>query len=94
MNKSKLEDKAQDASRSAAADKTKGHTKEVIGSAKAKVGSLIGNEELEAKGRAQNADGKVDRMKGEIKEKIEDGKDMIKAGVDMVKDKIHEARRK
>lgn len=73
-------------------DKAKGHAKEVIGTAKAKLGHLIGNEKLEAKGRAQNADGKKDRLKGEIKETVSDVKDKLKAGVAVVKDKIDEVR--
>lgn len=75
-----------DVATSAAADKAKGHTKEVVGSIKAKVGSLIGNEELEAKGHLQNAEGKKDRLKGEIKESIEDVKDKVKAGVEVIKE--------
>lgn len=94
MNTDKLADKARDAANSASADKAKGHGKEVMGSIKTKVGNLIGDDELEAKGRAQNAEGKVDRMKGEIKEKIEDAKDMAKAGVEIVKDKIDAVRGK
>lgn len=74
------------------ADKAKGHVKEVIGSAKAKLGHLVGNESLEAKGRAQNADGKKDRLKGEIKEEINEAKAKVKAGVAIVKDKIDEIR--
>ncbi|MGQ0621548.1 MAG: CsbD family protein [Panacagrimonas sp.] len=89
----KVASKADDAAHSAAADKAKGHTKEVIGSIKTKVGSVFGDRELEAEGRAQNAEGKVDRMKGEIKEKLDDAKDMVKAGVSVVKDKIDELRR-
>jgi len=85
---------ADDARHSAAADKAKGHTQEVIGTVKAKVGSAIGDRELEAKGRVQNAEGKADRLKGEIKEKIEDAKDYAKAGVEAVKDKIAEVRAK
>ena len=81
------------ATTSAAADKAKGHTNEVIGTVKAKVGSLTGDRELEAKGHAQNAEGKVERVKGEIKEKIDDAKNAVKAGVEAVKDKIDEARR-
>lgn len=83
-----------DAASSAAADKAKGHTKEVIGTVKAKVGSLIGDEELEAKGHLQNAEGKKDRLKGEIKEKIEDVKDHFKAGVEVIKEKIAGTDRK
>lgn len=82
------------ATHSAAADKAKGHANEVIGKVKAKVGSLTGDRELEAKGHAQHAEGKVDRMKGEIKEKIDDAKDAVKAGVEAVKDKINEVRGK
>lgn len=105
MNTDKVADKAHDAAHSAAADKAKGHANEVIGTVKTKVGHLIGDHELEAKGRAQNAEGKVDRLKGEIKEKIEDAKDeikdkyedakdMVKAGAAVVKDKIDEVRGK
>lgn len=90
----KLRDRADDVKNSAAADKAKGHTNEVIGTIKAKVGNAIGDEELEAKGHLQNAEGKKDRVKGEIKEKIEDAKDYIKAGVEIVKDKVAEVRGK
>ena len=81
------------ATTSAAADKAKGRANEVIGTVKAKVGSLTGDRELEAKGHAQNAEGKVDRVKGEIKEKIDDAKNVVKAGVEAVKDKVNEALR-
>jgi uncharacterized protein YjbJ (UPF0337 family) len=76
------------------ADQAKGHTKELIGSAQAEVGSAIGNEEMEAKGRLREAEGKTDRLKGEIKEKIEDVKDYAKAGYEAVKDKIGEVRKR
>jgi uncharacterized protein YjbJ (UPF0337 family) len=81
-----------DAKTSAAADKAKGHTKEVIGTIKEKVGRAIGDDELEAKGYAQNAEGKVDRAKGEIKEKVEDVKNKVKAGAEVVKEKIDQLR--
>lgn len=88
-------DEARDAANDdGSTDKAKGHTKEVIGSAKAKLGQLIGNEKLEAKGHTQNADGKKDRLKGEIKETIHDAKDKLKAGVAVVKDKIDEVRKR
>jgi len=85
-------DAARNATQSAAADKAKGHSKEVIGKIKEKVGGAIGDHELEAKGRLQNAEGKKDRLKGEIKEEIEEVKDKVKAGVEVVKDKINEVR--
>lgn len=88
MNSNEVKDRASDAGHSGKVDKAKGHTKEVIGAAKEKVGSLIGNRDLEAKGRVQNAEGKKDRMKGEIKETVEDVKDKVKAGVEVVKDKV------
>lgn len=92
--KKRVEDAADDAAHSGKADKAKGHVKEVIGSAKAKLGNLIGDDELEAKGHLQNAEGKKDRLKGEIKETIEDAKDKLKAGVELVKDKIDEVRKR
>lgn len=92
MNKDKARDKADDIAHGAMENKAKGRVKEVVGSAKAKIGGAVGNEELEAKGHAQNAEGKVDRMKGEIKEKLGDAKSAVKAGAGVVKEKIHEAR--
>jgi uncharacterized protein YjbJ (UPF0337 family) len=86
-------DKAmRDAKNSAAADKAKGHAKEFAGTVKEKVGRAIGDDELEAKGYAQNAEGKVDRAKGEIKEKVEDVKSKVKAGAEIVKEKVDELR--
>lgn len=79
---------ANDAAHSAEADKAKGRTKETVGKIKEKVGSFIGNDELEAKGRLQNAEGKKDRLKGEIKETINDAEDKVKAGYEVVKDKL------
>ena len=78
---------------SAKADKAKGHSKEIIGSVKEKIGNVIGNETLEAEGYAQNAEGKKDRLKGEIKESFEEAKDKLKAGVELVKEKLHDVRK-
>ena len=85
---------ADDARHSAAADQAKGQTKEDIGKVMAKAGGAIGDRELEAKGRVQNAEGKADRLKGEVKEKIDDVKDYAKAGVAAVKEKIADVRAK
>ncbi|MES2490697.1 MAG: CsbD family protein [Pseudomonadota bacterium] len=87
--KDRVEDRAEDIAHSGAVDKAKGHTKEVIGTVKEKVGSLIGDHELEAKGHLQSAEGKKDQLKGEIKEKIEDAKDAVKAGVEVIKEKVN-----
>ncbi len=86
-------DKSLDAANSASADKAKGRTNEVIGKVKAKVGSITGDRDLEAKGHVQNAKGKTERLKGEIKEKITDAKNLFKAGAGAVKDKFNDARR-
>ncbi len=83
-----------DAAHSASADKAKGHTKQVVGNIKEKVGNFIGDDELAAKGTVQRADGKKDELKGNIKEKIEDAKDTLKAGVDVVKEKFQDTKRK
>jgi uncharacterized protein YjbJ (UPF0337 family) len=85
---------ADDAAHSGKADQAKGYAKETAGAVRAKVGSFIGDEEMEAKGRMQQAEGKADRLKGEVKEKIEDVKDHVKAGIDAVKDKIDEVRKR
>ncbi len=88
--KDKVEKKLDDASNSAAADKARGHSDELVGSVKEKVGSVIGDDKLEAEGQVQNAEGKAERMKGEFKEKIDDATDKVKAGVGAVKDKVNE----
>jgi uncharacterized protein YjbJ (UPF0337 family) len=92
--RARVHNAADDAAHSAAADKAKGHVKEVVGKVKEKVGGAIGDHELEAKGTAQRVEGKKDRLKGEIKDKIDDVKDHIEAGVGVVKDKINEVRGK
>ncbi|MGH8518699.1 MAG: CsbD family protein [Panacagrimonas sp.] len=79
--------------KSPAADKAKGHTKEVIGKVKSKVGEWTDDRDLQAEGYADRAEGKGDRMKGEIKEKIDDAKTAVKSGVKAVKEKVQEARR-
>ncbi|MES2885327.1 MAG: CsbD family protein [Pseudomonadota bacterium] len=69
-------------------DKAKGHTNETIGKVKQKVGSFIGDEELEAKGAVQNAEGKSQRVKGEVKEAIHDAVEKVKAGAEVLTDKV------
>ena len=88
MNTNEAKDRVNDIANSGKMDKVKGHANEIIGTAKEKVGSLIGDRELEAKGYLQNAEGKKDRLKGEMKEKIEDAKDSLKAGIEDAKDTV------
>jgi uncharacterized protein YjbJ (UPF0337 family) len=59
-------------------------TDQVKGQAKEAVGSLTGNEDLEAEGKA-------DRRAGEAKEKLEHAKDKVEEFVDKAKDKGEEA---
>ncbi|MBU0791506.1 MAG: CsbD family protein, partial [Gammaproteobacteria bacterium] len=66
--KDQAKDAVDDVANSGKADQAKGHAKEVAGSVRAKVGSFVGSEEMEAKGRVQEAEGKADRLKGEVKE--------------------------
>ena len=80
-------------SKSPAADKAKGRTKEVVGKVKSKVGEWTGDRDLQAEGYADRAEGKGERIKGEVKEKIDDAKNAVKAGVDAVKEKVRETRR-
>jgi uncharacterized protein YjbJ (UPF0337 family) len=77
-----------DAAHSAAADKAKGQGKQLIGNIKQQVGKLVGDEELEAKGAVQRADGKKDEIKGNIKQKIEDARDTLKAGTEVIKEQF------
>lgn len=48
-------------------DKAEGTGKNIAGKAKEKTGEALGNEELEAKGKAQQAEGKVQEKAGEVK---------------------------
>ena len=57
---------------------------QVKGQAKEAVGSLIGDEDLEAEGKA-------DRRAGEAKEKVDDAKDKVEDLVDKAKDKVEDA---
>ena len=85
---SQAREAADDAAHSAAADKSKGRVKETIGKVKSKVGSFVGDRDLQARGDAQRVEGKKDRFKGEIKDKVEDAKEYVKAGAEVVKEKV------
>jgi uncharacterized protein YjbJ (UPF0337 family) len=56
---------------------------QVKGQAKEAVGSLTGNEDLEAEGKA-------DRRAGEAKEKVGDARDKVEEMIDASKDKVEE----
>lgn len=93
QTRTETEQAIDEAAHSAAADKAKGQSKQLLGNIKQHVGKLIGDEELEAKGVVQRADGKKDELKGNIKEKIEDAKDTLKAGVAVIKEQFQDARK-
>ncbi|MCA1818937.1 MAG: CsbD family protein [Halobacteriales archaeon] len=78
----------------AAAEKGKGHVKEVVGKVKQEVGHAVGDEDVETRGAAERAEGRTDRMKGEIREKVEDVKDYARAGAEVVKDKLGKDERR
>jgi uncharacterized protein YjbJ (UPF0337 family) len=85
---------ASNVSSSAAVDKAKGHVKEVVGTARANVGRLIGNEEMEVRGNLQHADGSKDLLKADLKDAVDNAKDKVRAGVDLVKEKVDDLRKR
>jgi uncharacterized protein YjbJ (UPF0337 family) len=66
-------------------DKVKGHVKEAVGEARERVGSAIGDPEMETKGEVQRASGHKDRIKGEVKESVAHAQDKAREGVEKVK---------
>lgn len=60
-----------------------GKSDQMKGRAKEAVGSLTGNEDLEA-------EGKTDRRAGEAKEKVGAAKEKVEAMIDTAKDKVEE----
>ena len=48
-------------------DQTKGHFKEMKGTAKEVAGKVVGNRELEQEGKLQNASGKIQTAYGDMK---------------------------
>lgn len=91
--KQKAESAVDRAANSAEADQARGKTNQFIGKVKEKVGDVIGDDELAAKGTAQHAEGKAEEIKGNIKEKIDDLTDTVKGAADAIKEKIADARK-
>ena len=52
-------------------DKIEGTKDQVVGAVKEKTGQLTGNEDLEARGAAQNLAGKVEEKIGDVKKVFE-----------------------
>ena len=53
-------------------DQTTGRINEAKGKVKEVVGDLVGNKELEVKGKIQNTEGKAQAAFGDVKEDIKD----------------------
>jgi uncharacterized protein YjbJ (UPF0337 family) len=53
--------------KSSSQDKVEGHGKEIKGNIKEGTGKLVGNPNLEAEGRADQAEGKVQKKAGDVK---------------------------
>jgi uncharacterized protein YjbJ (UPF0337 family) len=53
-------------------DQTKGRVKEVTGKIKETVGKLVGNEQLESKGKAETILGKARADYGDVKQHVKD----------------------
>ncbi|MFN8557567.1 MAG: CsbD family protein [Dehalococcoidia bacterium] len=58
-------------------DRAEGKMKEGQGWAKDKAGEITGDEELEARGEADRAEGRAQGAWGKVKEKAEDLKDKV-----------------
>lgn len=48
-------------------DKTEGTAKEAVGAVKQKTGEVVGNQDLEARGAAENVEGKAQQKVGDVK---------------------------
>lgn len=53
-------------------DQVKGRTKETTGKIKEVAGRIVGNKELERKGKIENTEGKVQAGYGDMKEDVKD----------------------
>jgi uncharacterized protein YjbJ (UPF0337 family) len=67
-------------------EQVKGKANEAVGSVKQGVGSMTGDERLQAEGQTQEAKGKGQGFVGGVKEKAKDLGDTVKGAVEAVKD--------
>ena len=63
---------------SSTADKMKGLANEAAGNIKQGVGKAIGNERLQAEGKAQEVKGEGQQLKGDAKQAAHDAADTVK----------------
>ena len=59
-------------------DKTKGKANELVGAARKKAGEMTGNEEMEAKGAAQQAKGDAQQAAGKMKDAAKKAADSVR----------------
>jgi len=65
-----------------AQDKVKGKTNEAVGAVRRKAGDVTGNEDMEAKGAAQQGKGKTQQVVGSAKGTVDKAADKVKSVVD------------
>jgi uncharacterized protein YjbJ (UPF0337 family) len=74
-------------------EKVKGKFNEAAGSVKQGIGSVTGDEQMQAEGQAQEAKGKGQGFVGDVKEKARAAKETVKGTVDAAKDAAHDDER-
>jgi len=75
-----------------AQDKVEGKAKEFGGKAEYVVGNVTGDDELKAKGKAQQSEGKAQGVLGKVKGAVGDAADTVKDKFDEVTGKTSEER--
>ncbi len=75
-------------------DKAEGNVKLAYGTAKDRLGQLIGDEQMQAEGHQKHAEGDVQHSTGEAKTFVTKVTDAVEDAADTIGDKIHGAREK
>ena len=65
-----------------AQENIKGKTNEAVGAVRRKTGDVTGNEDMEAKGAAQQSKGKTQQVVGSAKDAVDKAADKVKSVVD------------
>ncbi|MFH6780900.1 MULTISPECIES: CsbD family protein [Methylobacterium] len=64
---------------SSTTDKIKGLANEAVGNVKQGIGSVTGNEKLQAEGKAQELKGEAQKTTGDVKDGIKSAADTVKS---------------
>ncbi|KMO35164.1 general stress protein CsbD [Methylobacterium variabile] len=64
---------------SSTTDKIKGLANEAVGNVKQGIGSMTGNEKLQAEGKAQELKGEAQKTTGDVKDGIKNAADTVKS---------------